>query len=159
MLFRSGEQAQEPALSAEPSSTSSPDSEARPVGAEQTPSPAPLAAPAANPPKSWASLFHNSKPLPGGPQGFVEVKNVVEVVAPSPATPEQPEKAGEVKESPVHVSEDPMAPKLAGSVYIYWVCHRVCHRVGHLQSPTAYPKVPSALPFKWLVWGVHGNKN
>ncbi|XP_046898190.1 ubiquitin carboxyl-terminal hydrolase 10 isoform X1 [Hypomesus transpacificus] len=108
-----GEQAQEPALSAEPSSTSSPDSEARPVGAEQTPSPAPLAAPAANPPKSWASLFHNSKPLPGGPQGFVEVKNVVEVVAPSPATPEQPEKAGEVKESPVHVSEDPMAPKLA----------------------------------------------
>ena len=121
-----GEQAQEPALSAEPSSTSSPDSEARPVGAEQTQSPAPPAAPAANPPKSWASLFHNSKPLPGGPQGFVEVKNVVEVVAPSPATPEQPEKAGEVKESPVHVSEDPMAPKLAGSVSFYWVCHRVC---------------------------------
>ncbi|CAL8243653.1 unnamed protein product [Lota lota] len=70
-------------------------------------------APSANPPKSWASLFHKSKPLSGGPQAFVEVKNVVEVVAPSPVVPKQPEKAGEVKESPVHVSEDPMAPKLA----------------------------------------------
>uniref|UniRef100_A0A3B3ZRY4 Ubiquitin carboxyl-terminal hydrolase n=1 Tax=Periophthalmus magnuspinnatus TaxID=409849 RepID=A0A3B3ZRY4_9GOBI len=72
------------------------------------------AAPTASRPKSWASLFHNSKPLPGGPQAFVEVKNVVEVVAPSsPAAPEQQEKVGEVKETPVHVSEDPMAPKLA----------------------------------------------
>uniref|UniRef100_A0A8C9Y7J6 Ubiquitin carboxyl-terminal hydrolase n=1 Tax=Sander lucioperca TaxID=283035 RepID=A0A8C9Y7J6_SANLU len=76
-------------------------------------SPAIPAAPAANLPKSWASLFHNSKPLPGGPQAFVEVKNVVEVVSLSLATPEQPEKVGEVKECPVHVSEDPMAPKLA----------------------------------------------
>uniref|UniRef100_A0A8C7WB67 Ubiquitin carboxyl-terminal hydrolase n=1 Tax=Oncorhynchus mykiss TaxID=8022 RepID=A0A8C7WB67_ONCMY len=76
-------------------------------------SPASPAAPAANPLKSWASLFHNSKPLPGSPQAYVEVKNVVEVVAPSLAAVEQHEKAGEVKESPVHVSEDPMAPKLA----------------------------------------------
>uniref|UniRef100_A0AAQ4QHK6 Ubiquitin carboxyl-terminal hydrolase n=1 Tax=Gasterosteus aculeatus aculeatus TaxID=481459 RepID=A0AAQ4QHK6_GASAC len=79
----------------------------------QAPSPVIPAAPAANPPKSWASLFHNSKPLPGGPQAFVEVKQVVEVVPPSLATPEQPEKFGEYKDGPVHVSEDPMAPKLA----------------------------------------------
>ncbi|CDQ87294.1 unnamed protein product [Oncorhynchus mykiss] len=86
---------------------------AQPSVAEQPKSPASPAAPAANPLKSWASLFHNSKPLPGSPQAYVEVKNVVEVVAPSLAAVEQHEKAGEVKESPVHVSEDPMAPKLA----------------------------------------------
>uniref|UniRef100_A0AAQ6ADQ0 Ubiquitin carboxyl-terminal hydrolase n=1 Tax=Amphiprion ocellaris TaxID=80972 RepID=A0AAQ6ADQ0_AMPOC len=90
-----------------------PDSAAQPVVTEQAHSPVIPAAPTANLPKSWASLFHNSKPLPGGPQAFVEVKNVVEVVAPSLTTPEQPEKVGEVKEGPVHVSEDPMAPKLA----------------------------------------------
>uniref|UniRef100_A0A4W5QDQ2 Ubiquitin carboxyl-terminal hydrolase n=1 Tax=Hucho hucho TaxID=62062 RepID=A0A4W5QDQ2_9TELE len=104
-------QQQSPAPSVEPAS--SPDSEAQPVVAEQPKSPASPAAPAANPFKSWASLFHNSKPLPGSPQAYVEVKNVVEVVAPSLAAVEQHEKAGEVKESPVHVSEDPMAPKLA----------------------------------------------
>uniref|UniRef100_A0A4W6EF74 Ubiquitin carboxyl-terminal hydrolase n=1 Tax=Lates calcarifer TaxID=8187 RepID=A0A4W6EF74_LATCA len=90
-----------------------PDSAAQPAVTEQAHSPAIPAAPTANLPKSWASLFHNSKPLPGGPQAFVEVKNVVEVVSPSPATPEQPEKVVEVKDGPVHVSEDPMAPKLA----------------------------------------------
>ncbi|XP_045889264.1 ubiquitin carboxyl-terminal hydrolase 10 isoform X3 [Micropterus dolomieu] len=89
------------------------DSIAQPVVTEQASSPAIPAAPTANLPKSWASLFHNSKPLPGGPQAFVEVKNVVEVVSPSLTTPEQPEKVGEVKDDPVHVSEDPMAPKLA----------------------------------------------
>ncbi|KAK2854045.1 hypothetical protein Q5P01_006706 [Channa striata] len=91
----------------------SPDSAAQLVVTEQAHSPAIPAAPTANLPKSWASLFHNSKPLPGGPQAFVEVKNVVEVVSPPVASPEQPEKIGEVKEGPVHVSEDPMAPKLA----------------------------------------------
>ncbi|XP_023857339.2 ubiquitin carboxyl-terminal hydrolase 10 isoform X2 [Salvelinus sp. IW2-2015] len=104
-------QQQAPAPSVE--HASSPDSEAQPAVAEQPKSPASPAAPAANPLKSWASLFHNSKPLPGSPQAYVEVKNVVEVVAPSLAAVEQHEKAGEVKESPVHVSEDPMAPKLA----------------------------------------------
>ncbi|XP_034723426.1 ubiquitin carboxyl-terminal hydrolase 10 isoform X1 [Etheostoma cragini] len=89
------------------------DSSAQSVVTEQVHSTAIPAAPAANLPKSWASLFHNSKPLPGGPQAFVEVKNVVEVVSLSLTTPEQPEKVGEVKECPVHVSEDPMAPKLA----------------------------------------------
>ncbi|XP_067341451.1 ubiquitin carboxyl-terminal hydrolase 10 isoform X2 [Channa argus] len=91
----------------------SPDPTAQMVVTEQAHSPAIPAAPTANLPKSWASLFHNSKPLPGGPQAFVEVKNVVEVVSPPVALPEQPEKIGEVKEGPVHVSEDPMAPKLA----------------------------------------------
>ena len=102
----SGEQAQQV----------SPDSAAQSVVTEQAHSPATAAAPTANLPKSWASLFHNSKPLPGGPQAFVEVKNVVEVVSPSLATPEQPEKVGEVKDGPVHVSEDPMAPRLAGII-------------------------------------------
>ncbi|XP_038159396.1 ubiquitin carboxyl-terminal hydrolase 10 isoform X1 [Cyprinodon tularosa] len=91
----------------------SPDSLIQPLVTEQASSPALPAAPTANLPKSWASLFHNSKPLPGSPQAFVEVKNVVEVASPSPAVPEQPEKVGEIKEGPVPVSEDPMAPKLA----------------------------------------------
>uniref|UniRef100_A0A1A7Z7X2 Ubiquitin carboxyl-terminal hydrolase n=1 Tax=Iconisemion striatum TaxID=60296 RepID=A0A1A7Z7X2_9TELE len=90
-----------------------PDSAAQSLVTEQTHSPATPAAPTANLPKSWASLFHNSKPLSGGPQAFVEVKNVVEAVSPTPAMPEQPEKLEEMREGPVHVSEDPMAPKLA----------------------------------------------
>lgn len=85
-----------------------------PTGTDQAHVAAAPAAPTIIRPKSWASLFHNSKPLPGGPQAFVEVKNVAEVVTPSsPTAPEQQEKIGEVKETPVHVSEDPMAPKLA----------------------------------------------
>uniref|UniRef100_H2V7M6 Ubiquitin carboxyl-terminal hydrolase n=1 Tax=Takifugu rubripes TaxID=31033 RepID=H2V7M6_TAKRU len=91
---------------------SSSDSGGQAAVAEQAHSPATPAAPNATLPKSWASLFHNSKPVPGGPQAFVEVKNV-EVVSPSLATPEQPEKVVELKNGPVHVSEDPMAPKLA----------------------------------------------
>uniref|UniRef100_A0A3B3Z2P5 Ubiquitin carboxyl-terminal hydrolase n=1 Tax=Poecilia mexicana TaxID=48701 RepID=A0A3B3Z2P5_9TELE len=91
----------------------SPDSVTQPLVTEQANSPAVAAAPTAHLPKSWASLFHNSKPLPGSPQAFVEVKNIVEAASPSPAMPEQPEKVGEIKEGPVHVSEDPMAPKLA----------------------------------------------
>ncbi|XDV17508.1 hypothetical protein PO909_023355, partial [Leuciscus waleckii] len=84
------------------------DSEVQPVV-----SPVPPAAPVANPPKSWASLFHNSKPLPGGPQAYVEVKSVPAVVEITPAASELPEKVNEVHEGPVPVSEDPMAPKLA----------------------------------------------
>lgn len=84
--------------------------------AEQVQASAVPVAPAANPPKSWASLFHNSKPLPGSPQAYVEVKNVPAVTATSPAAAEVPEKAGEVREGPVPVAEDPMAPKLAGNV-------------------------------------------
>uniref|UniRef100_A0A8C1RNY2 Ubiquitin carboxyl-terminal hydrolase n=1 Tax=Cyprinus carpio TaxID=7962 RepID=A0A8C1RNY2_CYPCA len=76
-------------------------------------SPSPPAAPVANPLKSWASLFHNSKPLPGGPQAYVEVKSMPAVVAFPLAESELPEKANELHEGPVPVSEDPMAPKLA----------------------------------------------
>uniref|UniRef100_A0A8C7X2E3 Ubiquitin carboxyl-terminal hydrolase n=1 Tax=Oryzias sinensis TaxID=183150 RepID=A0A8C7X2E3_9TELE len=90
-----------------------PDSNAQPVVSEQAQLPAVSVAPTANLPKSWASLFHNSKPLPGGPPAFVEVKHVVDVVSPSPAVPEEPEQVEEVKEGPIHVSEDPFAPKLA----------------------------------------------
>ncbi|KAK6480033.1 ubiquitin carboxyl-terminal hydrolase 10 [Huso huso] len=70
---------------------------------------------AATPPaKSWASLFHNSKPSPGGPVAYVEIKSMpTSSTANTPATDQAPELPGEVKESPVHVSEDPMAPKLA----------------------------------------------
>ncbi|XP_019742281.1 ubiquitin carboxyl-terminal hydrolase 10 isoform X1 [Hippocampus comes] len=82
--------------------------------AKSSHSPAVPAAPTTNPPKSWASLFHNSKPLPGSPPAFVEVKNAVEVAAPPLLTPETPEETlVEVKEGTVPVSEDPMAPKLA----------------------------------------------
>ncbi|XP_050970696.1 ubiquitin carboxyl-terminal hydrolase 10 isoform X1 [Labeo rohita] len=84
------------------------DSEVQPVVSPVAP-----AAPVVNPPKSWASLFHNSKPLPGGPQAYVEVKSTPAVVALAPAASELPEKASEVREGPVPVSEDPMAPKLA----------------------------------------------
>ncbi|XP_059373571.1 ubiquitin carboxyl-terminal hydrolase 10-like isoform X2 [Carassius carassius] len=84
------------------------DSEVQPVV-----SPVPTAAPVANPPKSWASLFHNSKPLPGGPQAYVEVKSMPAVVTFTPAASELPEKANEVHDGPIPVSEDPMAPKLA----------------------------------------------
>uniref|UniRef100_A0A673MUR4 Ubiquitin carboxyl-terminal hydrolase n=1 Tax=Sinocyclocheilus rhinocerous TaxID=307959 RepID=A0A673MUR4_9TELE len=58
------------------------DSEVQPVV-----SPSPPAAPVTNPPKSWASLFHNSKPLPGGPQAYVEVKSTLAVVALPLSTP------------------------------------------------------------------------
>lgn len=70
-------------------------------------------------PKSWASLFHNSKPLPGGPQAYVEVKAlaVTAPAAPAASAAEQPEKPCDIQEGPVPVSEDPMAPKLAGIVF------------------------------------------
>ncbi|XP_068598619.1 ubiquitin carboxyl-terminal hydrolase 10 [Brachionichthys hirsutus] len=100
------------------------DPAAKPVVTEQAHSPAITAAPSASLPKSWASLFHNSKPLPGGPQAFVEVKSVVEVVSPSVGTPEQPEKVGEVADDPVHVSEDPMAPKLAEHIENVKLIHK-----------------------------------
>lgn len=104
--------------SAEQPQHSSSDSGGQAAVTEQAHSSAIPAAPNATLPKSWASLFHNSKPVPGGPQAFVEVKNV-EVASPSLTTPEQPEKVVELKNGPVHVSEDPMAPKLAG---IIWKC-------------------------------------
>lgn len=93
------------------------DSEVQPVVL-----PAPPAAPVANAPKSWASLFHNAKPLPGGPQAYVEVKSVPAVVTLTPVVLELPEKSTEVHEDPVPVSEDPMALKLGGRVLISMHC-------------------------------------
>ncbi|CAN2389258.1 Ubiquitin carboxyl-terminal hydrolase 10, partial [Pristimantis euphronides] len=62
-----------------------------------------------NPPaKSWASLFHNSKPSPTPLVAYVETKPA----SPS-AAPPAPEKQVDVKEGPVPVSEDPVAIKIA----------------------------------------------
>ncbi|KAG9461555.1 hypothetical protein GDO78_016432 [Eleutherodactylus coqui] len=63
-----------------------------------------------NPPaKSWASLFHNSKPSPTPLVAYVESKPA----SPS-AAPPAPEKPLDIKEGPVPVSEDPVAIKIAG---------------------------------------------
>ncbi|KAJ8345705.1 hypothetical protein SKAU_G00298980 [Synaphobranchus kaupii] len=96
-----------------PQAPSSPCPEAQPA-AEQAQSPLSPAGPQApNAPKSWASLFHNSKPLPGGPQAYVEVKNVPAPEAPAPPAAQTPEMAADVREGPVHMSEDAKAPRLA----------------------------------------------
>uniref|UniRef100_A0A8C2KIS7 ubiquitinyl hydrolase 1 n=1 Tax=Cyprinus carpio TaxID=7962 RepID=A0A8C2KIS7_CYPCA len=120
---RTAEQHAEPPALESPSASSvtplSLDAEVQPLV-----SPSPPAAPVANPLKSWASLFHNSKPLPGGPQAYVEVKSVPAVVAFPLAESELPEKANEVHEGPVPVSEDPMAPKLAELIEYVKVIHK-----------------------------------
>ncbi|XP_069492361.1 ubiquitin carboxyl-terminal hydrolase 10 isoform X2 [Ambystoma mexicanum] len=59
------------------------------------------------PAKSWASLFHSSKPSASSPVSYVETK-----YAP-PTTSLVPEKQVEVKEGPVPVSEDSVAIKIA----------------------------------------------
>lgn len=61
------------------------------------------------PAKSWASLFHNSKPSISTPMAYVETK-----YTPPATSPGVPEKQVEVKEGPVPVSEDPVAIKIAG---------------------------------------------
>uniref|UniRef100_A0A8C5QHG8 Ubiquitin carboxyl-terminal hydrolase n=1 Tax=Leptobrachium leishanense TaxID=445787 RepID=A0A8C5QHG8_9ANUR len=62
-----------------------------------------------NPPaKSWASLFHNSKPSTTSQVAYVETK-----YAPPATSPQLPDKPVEVKEGPVPVSEDPVAIKIA----------------------------------------------
>ncbi|XP_048371583.1 ubiquitin carboxyl-terminal hydrolase 10 isoform X1 [Sphaerodactylus townsendi] len=60
------------------------------------------------PAKSWASLFHNSKPSVSTPVAYVETK-----CTPPATSPVVPEKQAEVKEGPVPVSEDPVAIKIA----------------------------------------------
>ncbi|KAE8608701.1 hypothetical protein XENTR_v10011576 [Xenopus tropicalis] len=63
----------------------------------------------ANPPaKSWASLFHNSKPSSTTQVAYVETKNATPVTS-----PQVTEKQVEIKEGPVPVSEDPVAIKIA----------------------------------------------
>lgn len=65
----------------------------------------------AGPPKSWASLFHDSKPFSSLPVASVETKSSPPVPAPLAS-----EKQVEVKEGLVPVSEDPVAIKIAGTV-------------------------------------------
>ncbi|XP_072277897.1 ubiquitin carboxyl-terminal hydrolase 10 isoform X2 [Pyxicephalus adspersus] len=63
----------------------------------------------ANPPaKSWASLFHNSKPSASPQVAYVETK-----YSPPTTTSQAAEKQVEEKESPVSMSEDPLAIKIA----------------------------------------------
>uniref|UniRef100_A0A8C8S4C1 Ubiquitin carboxyl-terminal hydrolase n=1 Tax=Pelusios castaneus TaxID=367368 RepID=A0A8C8S4C1_9SAUR len=64
--------------------------------------------PVSQPTKSWASLFHNSKPSASTPVAYVETK-----YTPPATTTLVPEKQVEVKEGPVPVSEDPVAIKIA----------------------------------------------
>lgn len=62
-------------------------------------------------PKSWASLFHDSKSSSSSPVASVEIKYSL------PATcPLVSEKQAEIKEGLVPVSEDPVAIKIAGIV-------------------------------------------
>uniref|UniRef100_A0A2I3SSD3 Ubiquitin carboxyl-terminal hydrolase n=1 Tax=Pan troglodytes TaxID=9598 RepID=A0A2I3SSD3_PANTR len=59
-------------------------------------------------PKSWASLFHDSKPSSSSPVAYVETK-----YSPPAISPLVSEKQVEVKEGLVPVSEDPVAIKIA----------------------------------------------
>ncbi|XP_006735026.2 ubiquitin carboxyl-terminal hydrolase 10-like [Leptonychotes weddellii] len=65
----------------------------------------------ASQPKSWASLFHDSKPSSSLPVASVETK-----YSPPATSPLVSEKQIEVKEGLVPVSEDPVAIKIAGIV-------------------------------------------
>ncbi|XP_023646555.2 ubiquitin carboxyl-terminal hydrolase 10 isoform X2 [Paramormyrops kingsleyae] len=82
----------------------------------ELPSPAPPTLPVAStvqPLKSWASLFHSPKPPSGSSQAEAEPRDISPVAPTILSTPQTPEKLGELKEGPVHVSEDPLAPRLA----------------------------------------------
>lgn len=90
---------------------------AQPLGQPSAPSSSP------NPPaKSWASLFHNSKPSASPQVAYVETK-----YSPPATTPQASEKQVEEKEGPVPVSEDPLAIKIAGKI---WGCRDCCSFVG-----------------------------
>lgn len=69
------------------------------------------AIPISQPAKSWASLFHDSKPSSSSPMAYVETK-----CSPPVPSPLASEKQMEVKEGLVPVSEDPVAIKIAGTV-------------------------------------------
>uniref|UniRef100_UPI00398F1693 ubiquitin carboxyl-terminal hydrolase 10 isoform X3 n=1 Tax=Pristiophorus japonicus TaxID=55135 RepID=UPI00398F1693 len=70
---------------------------------------APSTASAPLPAKSWASLFHNSKPSSTGPMAYVEAK-----FTPASASVQFPEKQPEIRmDTPVPVSEDSVAQKMA----------------------------------------------
>lgn len=75
--------------------------------------------PVNQPAKSWASLFHNSKPSASTSVVYVETK-----YTPPATSTLVPEKQVEVKEGPVPVSEDPVAIKIAGIVNTHeWMFH------------------------------------
>lgn len=69
------------------------------------------AIPISQPAKSWASLFHDSKPSSSSPMAYVETK-----CSPPVPSPLASEKQVEVKEGLIPVSEDPVAIKIAGTV-------------------------------------------
>lgn len=74
-----------------------------------TPASAAGTVPTSQPAKSWASLFHDSKPSSScSPVASVETKN-----SPPTTSPLVSEKQAEVKEGLVPVSEDPEAIKIA----------------------------------------------
>ncbi|KAH0500624.1 Ubiquitin carboxyl-terminal hydrolase 10, partial [Microtus ochrogaster] len=77
------------------------------------------AIPISQPAKSWASLFHDSKPSSSSPMAYVETKCSPPV--PSPLTSE---KQVEVKEGLVPVSEDPVAIKIAELLETVTLIHK-----------------------------------
>ncbi|XP_006860347.1 PREDICTED: ubiquitin carboxyl-terminal hydrolase 10 [Chrysochloris asiatica] len=75
--------------------------------------------PASQPAKSWASLFHDSKPSSSLPMAFVETK-----YSPPASSPLVSEKQVEVKEGLVPVSEDPVAIKIAELLETVTLLHK-----------------------------------
>lgn len=80
-------------------------------------------------PKSWASLFHDSKPSSSSPVASVETKYSLPATSPLVS-----EKQAEIKEGLVPVSEDPVAIKIAGIVQKIQVESEEGSRSHHLLS-------------------------
>ncbi|EMP36234.1 Ubiquitin carboxyl-terminal hydrolase 10 [Chelonia mydas] len=96
--------------------------------------------PVNQPAKSWASLFHNSKPSASTPVAYVETK-----CTPPATSTLVPEKQVEVKEGPVPVSEDPVAIKIAEERSIklkHAACVRLMNEFTNMPVP---PKAKQAL--------------
>ncbi|XP_051057540.1 ubiquitin carboxyl-terminal hydrolase 10 isoform X2 [Phodopus roborovskii] len=77
------------------------------------------AIPISQPVKSWASLFHDSKPSSSSPMAYVETK-----CSPPVLSPLASEKQVEVKEGLVPVSEDPVAIKIAELLETVTLIHK-----------------------------------
>nr|BAE34291.1 unnamed protein product [Mus musculus] len=77
------------------------------------------AIPISQPAKSWASLFHDSKPSASSPMAYVETK-----CSPPVPSPLASEKQMEVKEGLVPVSEDPVAIKIAELLETVTLIHK-----------------------------------
>ncbi|XP_051024840.1 ubiquitin carboxyl-terminal hydrolase 10 isoform X4 [Acomys russatus] len=77
------------------------------------------AIPISQPAKSWASLFHDSKPSSSSPMAYVETK-----CSPPAPSPLASEKQVEVKEGLVPVSEDPVAIKIAELLETVTLIHK-----------------------------------